>query len=171
MGPNELQAAFEKAGDKKAAMDVLTSRTMAILDLYQLGLKNFLADPVKYDPKFNIKAISHQPKHHQENYFKRVSATMLIAATQGMITGEAFHTLHYIKAAKKANPKKPAVKIEGVTMPDLGESGPDMEAPCTCGHNYGTHTSETEGFCIDMDCPCVKFEALPQLKGSPDHAN
>jgi hypothetical protein len=166
MGPNDLQRAFDAAGDKKDAMELLTKRTEIILGLFQVGMNNFMADPGRFDPKFDVKRVGLLPKGQQDAYFKRVAQCLLVAATQGVLVGEDFHTKQYILASKKVMTKV-SVKIEGVEMPDLGPSVPDLDALCVCGHSYGKHTGEVEGFCMNMDCTCRKF--TPANTGEQPH--
>lgn len=156
MEPNDLKAALDKAGDKRAALEVLNGRTDTIIELFQLALKNFLAEPTCYHPDFNLFHLARQKPHAQQRYYKRAAASLLIAATEAVRVGEAFHLKERVKAAKKAGYRE-GVQIPGVKMPDLGPGGVDLEALCQCGHTYGHHTAETEGFCMDMDCECQKF--------------
>ncbi len=156
MQPNELLNAVKVAENDKESMAIFSGRIYSILDFYRSSMAAFLVRPNEFDPEFDINKISNWSPKGQQEYFKRVSATMLLAATEAVILGEKFHAGEHIKAAVKL--QAAPVGIPGVETPELHAPGTfPMDTPCACGHAYGNHLNADKGPCLDLDCACKHF--------------
>lgn len=165
MGPEELKRKMEEGADQASKTEALMDRAGAILSLYQKMTKAFIERPKDFDAKFDAGTLSLGNGWQQEKYFRQVMKTFLRASIEAVQTAEKFHLSQAILAHKKSGGRG-EVKIEGVILPEIGKSSADLEAECECGHNFGNHTGQEDGFCMDLTCECNHFK--PTKEGSED---
>ena len=159
MLPNELTNAMAIAESQREKMAVLQDRVHSILNTYRNSFTAFLENPRAFDPNFDANKMAMRPGWQQKSYYKRMSESLLEAATQAMLVGERFHMGESIRIAVQVAPVKEQVTIEGVRLPELEAGGaPAMNQMCTCKHVYGYHLDGEKGPCLEWGCDCKHFE-------------